>query len=126
MTNQTLREFRKDNGLTQKELADSVGYTQAYISKIEEGKVELTEELMSKIHEKYKSQLRGIHIINNVKGSIHNSHNSGGTNSQGDNRNNTIIPEGYISKAEADALREIIAVQKKLIERYEKAEQKGI
>lgn len=121
MEEKTLREFRKDRKLNQTQFAQTVGYTQPYISKIEEGAAEITEELMRKLNEKYPNELKGIHITNNVKGSIHNSHNSGGTNSQGDNRNNTIIPDGFVSKTEADALREVIAVQKKLIEQYEKA-----
>lgn len=67
---------------------------------------------MSKLHSKFKPHLKGYNIIHHVKGDMHtNSHNTGGKYSTGDNRNNTIIPEGYVPKSEVDALREIIALQ---------------
>lgn len=103
-------------------MAEKLGYTQAYISRVEDGKVELTEELMIKLHSKFKPHLKGYNIIHHIKGDMHkNSHNTGGNYSSGDNRNNTFIPEGYVPKAEADAYKMINELQKQLIEEMKKS-----
>ena len=46
-----IKEFRKNKGLTQKELAESLGYSQDFLSAIEIGKVEPSREFLKKLNE---------------------------------------------------------------------------
>lgn len=46
-----LKEFRRKNGLTQDQLGELLGMKKSYISKIENGKEELSEEKLAKLLE---------------------------------------------------------------------------
>ena len=46
-----IREYRKKKGLTQKEFSEAVGYSYAFLSDIERGKVEPSREFLKKLNE---------------------------------------------------------------------------
>jgi transcriptional regulator with XRE-family HTH domain len=52
-----LRRFRKENRLTQTELGKRIGYTHAYISNIENGKEDLSDNFLGKIEEAFSVDL---------------------------------------------------------------------
>lgn len=49
-----LRVFRMDNGELLKEMATNLGVTPAYLSAVENGKKEPTDELMNRIYKAYQ------------------------------------------------------------------------
>lgn len=53
-----LRKFRKAKGLTQKDLAEAVGVTANYISKIENGNTLFSINLLCKFCVLFKTQLK--------------------------------------------------------------------
>lgn len=44
LTSETLRKVRKQKGMTQAEFAKKLGYSEAYIQKLEQGKLPITYE----------------------------------------------------------------------------------
>ncbi|MBQ8162151.1 MAG: helix-turn-helix domain-containing protein [Clostridia bacterium] len=50
---QRLKEFRKEKGLTQKELGEQTGYSAAYISQVESGRMDVSAPLAEKLYTFY-------------------------------------------------------------------------
>lgn len=119
----TLKDYRK-NFLrkTQTEFASKMGYTQAYISKLEDGH-ELSVDFLEKLDATFHYTKNEIIITNNVNNSD-NSHNSNinspnsrnsfsDQNTSGNHQNN--------SKDEViEAYKLVIQLQKELLEQYKK------
>lgn len=107
-----LRELRKSLGKTQNEFATDLGLSQAYISLLEDSDKPISEELLKKINDKYNLHNKGITIVHNTNNNQGNNNVHGTNNIKGNNTSNS----GGISKAEADAFKEIMSLQKELIE----------
>ena len=52
-----IRESRLENGLTQKQVADSINRTQSYISKLENGQLMVGAILLKKLADLYKKNI---------------------------------------------------------------------
>lgn len=62
----TLKRFRKLQKISQLELAEKLGYTQAHVSTIEANKRALSEDFLDKMEEVFHYTKKGFIIVGNV------------------------------------------------------------